>query len=397
MNKQIWSDEGGHLYLTSPSKEHKKLDNAVYTVGLDGFGRFYLAKVSDNFDFGHKIYGLERNLVNRVIKTYNATKGGNLGVLLNGLKGTGKTVTSKIISNELNQPTILVAMNRDSIGSFINEIPQDITVFVDEYEKIFGDSSSLLTIMDGAFNSIHRRVFIMTTNKLYVDENMIQRPGRIRYLKKFDNLSPEVVEEIVDDVLVHKHFKKECIDFVSNLETITVDIVKAVITEVNIHEEAPSAFQDVFNVKKLKGKYNVMLREKDGIFTEVAKSVNIYPKPNYDDDMINHRFEIENNTIGTISRVINWTTFELSPYEKDNGEKLGFDGPIVIKIEDADVINYAYSYSQYGMGGAGPVQRPQKTISPFAKSIISSIHKAEDEDEVDTYDVRPVELKISEG
>ena len=396
MNKQIWSDEGGYLYLTSPSKEHKKLDNAVYTVGLDGFGRFYLAKVSDNFEFGHKIYGLERNLVNRVIKTYNSTQSGNLGVLLNGLKGTGKTVTSKIISNELNQPTILVATNKDGIGKFINAIPQDITVFVDEYEKIFGESSSLLTIMDGAFNSLHRRVFIMTTNKLYVDENMIQRPGRIRYLKKFDNLSPEVVEEIVDDVLVHKHFKKECVEFVSNLETITVDIVKAVITEVNIHEEAPSAFQNVFNVKKLKGKYNVMLREEDGTLSEVAKSVNIYPKPNYNDDMINYRFEIDGNTIGTISRVISWTTLELSPYENDNGEAIGFDGPIVIKIEDADMINYSYSYSQYGMGGAGPVQRPQKTISPFAKSIISAIDKAENEDEDDSFDISPVESK-SEG
>jgi hypothetical protein len=378
MNKQIWSDEGGPLYLTSPSKEYKKLDNAVYTVGIDGFGRFYLSKVSDNFEFGHKIYGLERNLVNRVIKTYKATEGGNLGVLLNGLKGTGKTVTSKIISNELNQPTILVSMNIDGVGSFINEIPQDITVFVDEYEKIFGESSSLLSIMDGAFNSINRRVFIMTTNNLYVDDNMIQRPSRIRYLKKFDNLSPEVVEEIVDDVLVHKHFKKECVDFVSNLETITVDIVKAVITEVNIHEEAPSVFQSVFNVKKLKGKYNVMLREDDGTLSEIAKSVSVFPKPNYNDEMIGYYFEIEGNTIGTISRVISWTTLELMPYEKDNGEGIGFDKPIIVKIEDADIINYAYSYSD-GMGGAGSVKKPQKTISAFAKSIMDAIEKDENE------------------
>jgi len=378
MNKQIWSDEGGPLYLTSPSKEYKKLDNAVYTVGIDGFGRFYLSKVSDNFEFGHKIYGLERNLVNRVIKTYKATEGGNLGVLLNGLKGTGKTVTSKIISNELNQPTILVSMNIDGVGSFINEIPQDITVFVDEYEKIFGESSSLLSIMDGAFNSINRRVFIMTTNNLYVDDNMIQRPSRIRYLKKFDNLSPEVVEEIVDDVLVHKHFKKECVDFVSNLETITVDIVKAVITEVNIHEEAPSVFQSVFNVKKLKGKYNVMLREDDGTLSEIAKSVSVFPKPNYNDEMISYYFEIEGNTIGTISRVISWTTLELMPYEKDNGEGIGFDKPIIVKIEDADIINYAYSYSD-GMGGAGSVKKPQKTISAFAKSIMDAIEKDENE------------------
>jgi len=388
MNKQIWSDEGGPLYLTSPSKEYKKLDNAVYTVGIDGFGRFYLSKVSDNFEFGHKIYGLERNLVNRVIKTYKATEGGNLGVLLNGLKGTGKTVTSKIISNELNQPTILVSMNIDGVGSFINEIPQDITVFVDEYEKIFGESSSLLSIMDGAFNSINRRVFIMTTNNLYVDDNMIQRPSRIRYLKKFDNLSPEVVEEIVDDVLVHKHFKKECVDFVSNLETITVDIVKAVITEVNIHEEAPSVFQSVFNVKKLKGKYNVMLREDDGTLSEIAKSVSVFPKPNYNDEMIGYYFEIEGNTIGTISRVISWTTLELMPYEKDNGEGIGFDKPIIVKIEDADIINYAYSYSD-GMGGAGSVKKPQKTISAFAKSIMDAIEKDENEVKSD-WDIIPV-------
>ena len=400
MNKKMWSDEGGRLYLTSPSKEYKKLDNSVYTVGLDAFGRFYLSKVSDEFEFGHKIYGLERNLVNRVLKTYQSTQGGNLGILLNGLKGTGKTVTSKIISNELNQPTILVAMNKEGIGNFINAIPQDITVFVDEYEKIFGDSSTLLTIMDGAFNSIHRRVFIMTTNKLYVDENMIQRPGRIRYLKKFDNLSPEVVEEIVDDVLVHKRFKKECIEFVSNLETITVDIVKAVITEVNIHEEAPSAFQNVFNVKKLKGKYNVMLREDDGTLSEVAKSVAIYPKPNYNDEIVNYRFEIDGNTIGVISRVISWTTLELVPYEKDNGEGIGFDKPIIVKIEDADMINYSYTYSDYGMGGAGMVKKPQKSISAFAKSIIDAIEKDENEDEkelVKDWDDSSEESNISEG
>ena len=266
----------------------------------------------------------------------------------------------------------------DGVGSFINEIPQDITVFVDEYEKIFGESSSLLSIMDGAFNSINRRVFIMTTNNLYVDDNMIQRPGRIRYLKKFGNLSPEVVEEIIDDVLVHKQFRKDCIDFVSNLETITVDIVKAVITEVNIHEEAPSVFQSVFNVKKLKGKYNVMLREDDGTLSEIAKSVSVFPKPNYNDEMISYNFEIDGNMIGVISRVISWTALELMPYKKDNGEGIGFDKPIIVKIEDADIINYAYSYSD-GMGGAGSVKKPQKTISAFAKSIMDAIEKDENE------------------
>jgi hypothetical protein len=93
--------------------------------------------------------------------------------------------------------------------------------------------------------------------------------------------------------------------------------------------------------------------------------------------MISYHFEIEGNTIGTISRVISWTTFELMPYEKDNGEGIGFDKPIIVKIEDADMINYAYSYNQHGMGGAGPVKNTQKTISEFAKQIMDAIEKDE--------------------
>jgi hypothetical protein len=87
--KKVWNAEGNRLYLGSPSEEFDKLENAIYKVGQDNFGRLYLSKSSDKFTFDYKLYGLETALVNRVIKTYNATPHGNLGVLLNGLKGTG--------------------------------------------------------------------------------------------------------------------------------------------------------------------------------------------------------------------------------------------------------------------------------------------------------------------
>ena len=374
-NNLIWSGVPSRLYLEFPSSEFEKLDNVVYTVGLDSNGRFFLSKNSDGFDFDYKIYGLERDLINRVVKTYKATKKGNLGILLNGLKGTGKTVTSKIISNELNQPVILVTHSTNGIGNFINSIPQDITVFVDEYEKIFAESTALLTIMDGALNSEFRRVFVLTTNKLYIDENMIERPSRIRYLKKFENLKITIVEEIIDDVLEHKKFKKDCLNFISNLEIITVDIVKTVISEVNIHNEAPSVFQNVFNVKKLKGKFNVSIREADGRLTEIAKSVNIYPKPTYNDNIVDYNFQIDNRPIGKISRVINWTTIEVMPHEDDKGQDIGFEGAIILKIEDADMINYTYS----GHGYENPMLT--KEVSDFTKNIIAAIEKSEEEEE----------------
>jgi len=377
--KKVWNAEGKNLYLSHPSEEFEELENAIYKVGIDGFGRFFLTKVNDSFDFPYKIYGLESELIDRVIRTFNNTTS-NLGILLNGLKGTGKTVSSKIIANNLNQPIILVTFEKDGIVGFLNSISQNVTIFVDEYEKIFGDSSSLLTIMDGAMNSEFRRVFLLTTNKLYVDDNLIQRPGRIRYLKKFENLSPQIVEEIIDDILINKTNKSECISFISNLETITVDIVKAVIEECNIHNETPSKFENIFNVKKLKGKYNVLLKDTDGSLSKIAESVVIHPHPNYNDNYLGYNFSIDNKTIGNITRVINWTTIEVSPFKNGRNKSVGFDNPIIIKIEDADIVNYAYSYGDYNYPS---VSNRTKTLSRFAENVIQAIDKCYEEEELE--------------
>jgi DNA-directed RNA polymerase subunit F len=388
--KKVWSASGKSLYLSHPSEEIEMLENAIYSIGLDAFERIYLTKVNDEFTFDYKLYGLESKFIERVIKTYAATNG-NLGILLNGLKGTGKTVTAKQIANQLNQPIILVDTPFKGLPTFLNSISQNITIFIDEYEKQYRDSSSMLTIMDGALNSEFRRVFLLTTNELHVERNMIERPSRVRYLKKFDNLTPEIVEEIVDDCLVHKQFKKDCVNFISSIETITVDTVKAILAEVNIHCEAPSAFADVFNVKKINGRYNLKLREKDGTLTEIANNISVYPRPTFSEGHVGYRFEIDGTTIGSITRIVNWTTVEVEPYEDGNGKNVGFDGPIILKVEDADAVNYTYAYSNFS-----DIQAPKKEISSFAKNIIKAIDAADEEgNEMPSVDVKISETFIS--
>ena len=364
--RKVWNADGNALYLGYPSQEFEKLENVIYKVSLDMFERPYLSKVADNFTFDYKLYGLETDFINRVIKTYNATDNGNLGILLNGLKGTGKTVSSKQIANTLNQPIIIVGENKPQYPSFLNSIPQNITIFIDEYEKTFGNASNMLTIMDGASNSEYRRVFLLTTNELRVESNMIQRPGRVRYLKTFDHLKPAVIKEIVDDILVHKQFTNDCIQFISSLETITVDIVKAVLNEVNIHEEAPTAFETIFNVKKLKGKYNVSIREEDGRLTEIASNINVHPRPMFNEGNVGYVLEVDNTTVGEIVRVVNYNTIEVEPYELEDGSLVGFKENIMVKIEDADLINYAYAYDGFG---STQVSRPKKKSSDFLKNI----------------------------
>lgn len=48
-----------------------------------------------------KIYGMESKLIEHVMRTFENTTS-NLGMLFNGIKGTGKTITAKIIANRTN-------------------------------------------------------------------------------------------------------------------------------------------------------------------------------------------------------------------------------------------------------------------------------------------------------
>lgn len=393
--KKVWNNYGNKYLLSSPSEEFEKLENAIYGVGFDSNMGFFLTKKSDKFEFDYKLYGLETSLVTRALKTYNATEG-NLGILLNGVKGTGKTVTSKIIANKLNQPIIVVSANLDGITSFLNSIPQDVTIFIDEYEKIFGESSAMLTIMDGALTSQYRRVFLLTTNNLRLDENLIERPSRIRYLKKFEFLSPEIVIEIVDDILEHKDLRAECISFISNLETITVDIVKAVLNEVNIHAESPTVFSDVFNVKKLKGKYNLSVRNNDGSLSDFALDVNSSPRPTFSDRNINDSVRVNGETIGFVKRIINWTTIEVEP-RKISGHSLGFDEPIILSYEDADMINNSFTYDGFGSINTPKVATFRSKSAIFEKTIYEIAEYDDYEGSDDDFVKMKKELTLSQS
>jgi Cdc6-like AAA superfamily ATPase len=342
-SKNIWNQDGNNFTLGETTKHIKELPAGVYVLNKSMFG-FYLDRIEEKFEFGHKLYGLETSLIERVIKTWNSTNK-NLGVLLNGLKGTGKTVTAKVICNRLNLPVILVNENPDGGGipDYLNEIEQDVIVMMDEYEKVFGEDSELLTVMDGVLTSSSRKLFMLTTNNTYINENLLQRPSRIRYQKTFKDLSPEIIEEIVDDLLKYKKHKGELLSAISNLEVITIDVVKSIIEEVNIHNESPSVFMDVFNVKKITGKYTVTkLTETKGgeVIEEVLhKGIRIYPRE-FDEDSVGRYFEAEGDYLGRIIRVMDTDVIAVKPDKRGAKE-------IILKISDYNSIHKNFKYKNF--------------------------------------------------
>ena len=100
---KVWLKQGSKHYASEVVNQQSHLENGIYRLEIDEFGRFYLLFLEEKFNFSYKIYGLEEKLIKRTLRSYSAIDN-NVGILLNGTKGTGKTVTSKMICNEVDQP-----------------------------------------------------------------------------------------------------------------------------------------------------------------------------------------------------------------------------------------------------------------------------------------------------
>lgn len=255
MGKQIWLQDGNIFSQGSATTVSypEGLPKGIYEVKIS-MTEFYLSKIAESFTFDYKLYGLNQKFIDYVLKTYENTTG-NLGVLLDGIKGTGKTVVAKELCNRLQLPVILVqSMGVDTNSKLIKylstSIDFDCIFFFDEYEKEFKNSSDVLSFMDGTYNSIYRKVFLLTTNELNVDSNLLGRPSRIRYKKSFSNLSEEVTREILNDILEDKTAIEKVIELTHSMNIITIDLIKAIATEINIHGvEALPNIKETFNIE----------------------------------------------------------------------------------------------------------------------------------------------------
>ena len=289
MGKQIWLQDGNIFNQGSATtvSHPEGLPKGIYEVKLSMAG-FYLSKIAESFTFDYKLYGLNKKFIDYVLKTYENTTG-NLGVLLDGIKGTGKTVTAKELCNRLQLPVILVqSMGGDTNGKLIKylstAIDFDCIFFFDEYEKEFKNSSDVLSFMDGTYNSIYRKVFLLTTNELNVDPNLLGRPSRIRYKKSFGNLSEEVTREILNDILEDKTAIEKVIELTHSMNIITIDLIKAIATEINIHgAESLPDIKETFNIEFSRFSYlyrEVQVRHCDLKFTpeNINNLLKIYNK-----------------------------------------------------------------------------------------------------------------------
>lgn len=262
-SKQKWINDGGILYpipgyallLTSPGNGIFRIYENPQTKRLG------LEKIDDTFRFDFKIYDLDcEDVMSKIIKTWTSDlfreSNKNLGVIFNGIKGTGKTIAAKQLCNRIGLPVIVISKPVDGMLEFIQSLHFESIILIDEAEKTFREEQEvLLKMIDGVYNDM-RKLYILTTNKLSIDENLLGRPGRIRYIKEFSNLSAKAVNDVIDDNLNDISLKDDVLKVVDSLEISTIDILKAIIDECNIMGSVPS--DSTLNIPKAKYKIQII-------------------------------------------------------------------------------------------------------------------------------------------
>ena len=268
-NSQQWINESGTFFpVSGDTRLLESPGNGVFVVvqiSTPMMKRIGLKKIGERFDFDFKLYELGTEpIIKLVKKTWNSDTfiegNKNLGVIFNGIKGTGKTISAKLLCNAIGLPVVIVQNNGDGLLPFLQSLNFECVVFIDEAEKTFKkgeDDDILLRLIDGVYNAC-RRLYILTTNQLTLNDNLLGRPGRIRYRFEFSNLLPEAIEEYLKDNLKPELVdqKEKILQQIDLLEISTIDILKALVDEVNIHGELPE--KPCLNIPVAKFAYEIL-------------------------------------------------------------------------------------------------------------------------------------------
>jgi len=230
--------------MVMPVQEQKDLKDlippGVYQVNEMPFGGPIYLKRTDDFNMPKKLYGETVKMSERIMNTH-LSRETSTGILLVGEKGSGKSLLAKHLSVSAiakGWPVITITSpwHGDKFVAFLESIKQECVVLFDEFEKVYDSETQerMLSLFDGLTNT--KKMFILTCNKKEkIDENMINRPGRIYYNITFGGLSPEFIEEYCNDKMAPRDQQKidEIVGISYLFNAFSFDMLQAFVEERN--------------------------------------------------------------------------------------------------------------------------------------------------------------------
>lgn len=222
-----------------------KLRPAVYTVTESENQGIFLTErpplPSPAEVFGRRT--LQR--VDKVLNTYGLRKNTPTGVLLSGVKGSGKSMLVRLIANKalsMGYPVLLldVTILNSDIVKFINSIDTPCVVVLEELDKLRLGSDkapvectiACLQLLDGTGASA-AHLFLATANDtLFLYDKLLARPGRIYYHFQFGEVPEDVCRAYLEAKFSDAAVRDAVYEAMLQVPELTFDIMSAFVEEV---------------------------------------------------------------------------------------------------------------------------------------------------------------------
>lgn len=202
----------------------------------------YWLQIANPLKLIPKAYGDAYQHQDRIMDTFNERSEIPTTVLLEGYKGTGKTLLAKKLCVDfVNNGGICILQSEPYVGedykSFLQKIGQQKIVFIDEFDKVYTKSeqiNDMLTLLDGMY-PMHA-LFVMTMNadsrgSRY--EYFHNRPGRVYYSLKFGSISETTIREYAADMLEDKDRIDEMLEYIGRFAMFNMDMLTILVKEIN--------------------------------------------------------------------------------------------------------------------------------------------------------------------
>ena len=251
------------MHIVESGKRYRIFNNAIttydqlppktYRVDYDPETRIFSLLEAHDFEIPEtKIYGQHLDKVKKVLNSMDKMNR-NLGVILSGDKGIGKSLFSKCLGLKARKkgiPVILVNEYHEGTANFLEEIEQTVMILFDEYDKTFDEKkhncqAEMLSLFDGV--SAGKKLFVITCNEIQsLSQYLINRPGRFHYHFRFLYPTADEIRDYMEDKLDKQYYDEiENVIAFSVRMNLNYDCLRSIAFELNNGLKFQEAINDL--------------------------------------------------------------------------------------------------------------------------------------------------------
>ena len=248
----------------------------VYSICFNRNAGFWL-EAHTPLVINEKVYGVHEEKVVKVLDSFKRFER-NLGVILSGDKGIGKSMFARMLSiyaARSGYPVLIADHYIPGIANYIDSIEQEVVILFDEFDKTFGKASKeegarmdpqteMLSLFDGV--SSGKKLFVITCNDLHgLNDYLINRPGRFHYHFRFDYPTAEEIVDYMKDHLDAAYYGEinKVVSFAQKAN-INYDCLRSIAFELNNGIDFATAIKDLNIMNMQDQRYSIELKFQNG-------------------------------------------------------------------------------------------------------------------------------------